>query len=125
MQEALVAIMMEAIMWQDGLFVADTGYITDHAWPVILSEVSISSELSEEEDHFLEGPTSQLLNRHAPSFVQLARQILGGMPLPWKTKPRTLAMTSNGEERFAKCELLESHSTRNGSPAAAAQRDAP
>ena len=110
-QDSVRSTVLAAKSWKYPLLGANLPIFKSNAWPALISKVEISSEIYDEEDRFLDGPTSKLLNRHAPAFLNMAREVLREVPLPWKTKPCTLSCHEMGEYRLAVCELLESFNT--------------
>ena len=106
--EAVEAVLPSAAAWRNNLSWARLNQAGGTAWPALVSEISISSELVDGQDDFMQGPVSTLLNTHAPVFLQVAREILCHMPLAWRTKPMTMSTHSTGERVFATCELMES-----------------
>ena len=69
-----------------------------------ISEINLMSEMNEDEDHFMEGPTSKALNNYAPMFLKMVRQMLAGIPLAWRTKPYT---RGQGRFFFSFCERAD------------------
>ena len=106
--DAAMAIMCAGSSWNDGLKITDTPSFQGRAWPAQVAEIRLLSQLHDDEDHFLYGPTPALLNRLAGTFLQVMRQMLSGIRLAWKTKPYTLGViTTCDGRRFASCDLLE------------------
>eukprot|EP00439_Symbiodinium_sp_Y106_P077536 s332_g16.t1 len=105
-QECVCSTVVAGMMWEDPISAAGHSIFRSNAWPALISGVEIASEMGEDEDHFLQGGVSQVLNKHAPTFQQVARQILREVPLAWKTKPRTLSIQHCGDYQLATCDLL-------------------
>lgn len=84
-----------ACFWSEILMISHMPWFQGRAWPMQISEINLMSEMNEDEDHFMEGPTSKALNNYAPMFLKMVRQMLAGIPLAWRTKPYT-----RGQGRF-------------------------
>lgn len=105
-QECVCSTVLAGMFWEDPISVAGHSIFRSNAWPALISGVEISGEMGEEEDHCLRGPVCELLNKLAPTFQQVARQIFREVPLAWKTKPRTLSLEWCGDYQVATCDLL-------------------
>ncbi|CAE7654138.1 pkaR [Symbiodinium sp. CCMP2456] len=105
-QECVCSTVLAGMLWEDPISGSGHSIFRSNAWPALISEVEISSEMGEDEEHSLRGPACELLNKHAPTFQQVARQILREVPLAWKTKPRTLSLQWMGDYQLATCDLL-------------------
>lgn len=97
-----------ACFWSEILMISHMPWFQGRAWPMQISEINLMSEMNEDEDHFMEGPTSKALNNYAPMFLKMVRQMLAGIPLAWRTKPYTRGLTTHNDgARFAYNDLLD------------------
>ena len=106
--EAVEATTMVAGLWNASLMIPRSMPFKGKAWPAQVSEVRITTEMSESEDHFLKGPSAAALDKHAPALLKYAKGMLP-LPLPWVTRPYTRGLSTTGDGRqYAHCDLQES-----------------
>ncbi|CAJ1394768.1 unnamed protein product [Effrenium voratum] len=107
-REVAAAIRFAAVFWKDGLMITNHTDFQSRAWPGLVKEVCLKSELQADEDDFLQGPTGALLNQHAALFSQVARDMLHGVAVPWRTLPETRGGIKMGDgRRYSSCDLLD------------------
>lgn len=105
--ELVRAIKFSSTCWNLTLMLPRSSFFRGKAWPAQISEVQLQTEMSEDEDHFLEGPSAAFLNQHAKAFLKAAKDMLQ-VPLAWNTRPHCRGATTMGDgRRFATCNLLE------------------
>ena len=105
--ELVRAIKFSSTCWNLTLMLPRSSFFRGKAWPAQISEVQLQTEMSEDEDHFLEGPSAAFLNQHAKAFLKAAKDMLQ-VPLAWNTRPHCRGETTMGDgRRFATCNLLE------------------
>ena len=105
--QAVQAIKASARYWNDGLMIPRSVHFKGKAWPAQISHVRILTEMSQGETCCLSGPSADLLNKHAQTFLQVAKKMLP-LPLPWLTRPCSRGSSSRGDGRhFAYCDLLD------------------
>eukprot|EP00439_Symbiodinium_sp_Y106_P031892 s1431_g3.t2 len=108
-QEAVRASLLFASLWNEALSMPRMAIFRRHTWPAHVSAIEISSELNPEDD-FWDSPASRLVKGKATAFGQLARQILRGLPLPWKARSSMPGRRTQGDgRRFAWLDLLDFH----------------
>eukprot|EP00435_Cladocopium_sp_Y103_P057998 s223_g20.t1 len=112
--ELVRAIKFSATWWNAALMLPRSSFFRGKAWPAQISKVDLKTEMSEDEDHFLEGPSAAFLNQHAKAFLKAAKDMLQ-VPLAWNTRPECRGLATMGDgRRFASCHLLEEFSGDRG-----------
>ena len=124
--EAVEAITMAARLWDASLMIPGSMPFKGKAWPAQISEVQITTRMTESEDHLLQGPSAAALDKHAAAFLKYAKGMLP-LPLPWITRPYSNGMKTTGDgRRFVNCGLQKSlyHGKNNKSSRVFVREDA-